>query len=148
MKKTADERMEQNILEMLDDESRNITERALMAGREILELTRDVEKLENDIKQLSAVKSGTKLQLEEIKNRLKDLLGGKKLETPELTISFRKTTSVSITDADQLPAWMKREKTVTEPNKELIRQALESGHEVSGAKLQTNLSVTVKEGVA
>lgn len=124
-----------------------VTEQALAAGRELLDLTSQLEDLESQIKQLTAVKGGLKLQAEELKNELKDLLGGKKLETPELTIAFRKTTSVAITDESKLPAWMIRTKTVKEPNKDLIRQALDDGHAVSGAELRTNLSVTVKKGV-
>ena len=79
---------------------------------------------------------------ERIKAYLEDALAGTKFSSPKVVCSFRKTTSVHITDQDKLPADCLRIKT--EPDKAAIKNAILWGKEVEGAELVTSLSLSIK----
>ena len=64
------------------------------------------------------------------------------IKTAFVTISTRKSKSVSITDESLLKAEYLRIKT--EPNKTAIKEALESGQEVQGALIMENYSLNIK----
>ena len=64
------------------------------------------------------------------------------IKTAFVTISTRKSKSVSITDESLLKAEYLRIKT--EPNKTAIKEALESGQEVAGALFVENYSLNIK----
>ena len=67
-----------------------------------------------------------------------------KFTTTYHEISSRRSTSVEITDEDLLPEDMLRTKTTTSPDKDLIKKAIQSGQEIPGAQLKTNLNWTIK----
>jgi hypothetical protein len=64
------------------------------------------------------------------------------IKTAFVTISSRKSKSVSITDESLLGAEFLRIKT--EPNKTAIKEALESGQEVQGALIVENYSLNIR----
>ena len=64
------------------------------------------------------------------------------IKTAFVTISTRKSKSVSITDESLLKAEYLRIKT--EPNKTAIKEALESGQEVQGALIVENYSLNIR----
>jgi hypothetical protein len=64
------------------------------------------------------------------------------IKTAFVTISTRKSKSVSITDESLLKTEYLRIKT--EPNKTAIKEALESGEEVAGALIVENYSLNIK----
>lgn len=67
-----------------------------------------------------------------------------KFTTTYHEISSRRSTSVEIIDEEQLPEDMLRVKTVTTPDKDLIKKAIQAGQEIPGAELRTNLNWTIK----
>lgn len=64
------------------------------------------------------------------------------IKTAFVTISSRKSKSVTITDESLLGAEFMRIKT--EPNKTAIKEAIESGQEVQGALIVENYSLNIK----
>lgn len=64
------------------------------------------------------------------------------IKTAFVTISSRKSKSVSITDESLLGAEFMRIKT--EPNKTAIKEAIEAGQEVQGALIVENYSLNIK----
>lgn len=73
-----------------------------------------------------------------------DYLDGEKVNTPRLTVSYRKTESVEIDDAEKLPESMLRVKTTVEPDKVAIKAVLKTGKVLDGAHLVTHQSMTIK----
>ena len=73
---------------------------------------------------------------------LQSVIAHGQIKTAFVTISTRKSKSVSITDESLLKAEYLRIKT--EPNKTAIKEALESGQEVAGALFVENYSLNIK----
>jgi len=72
-------------------------------------------------------------------------LGLKEISCPYFKISLRESAAVDPDiDMDALPEKFKRVKTEIDPNKRDILAALKAGEEVPGAKLKTNLNLTIK----
>jgi hypothetical protein len=69
-----------------------------------------------------------------------------KFETPKVKLSYRKSSTVDITDLSQIPQEYIKERKLTEDdvNKSDIKKLLTSGKEVSGATLVENLNMQVK----
>lgn len=84
-------------------------------------------------------------EVKRCKEYLASQLGeGEKVETAKIKISYKNTESVVVENMDKLPADYIRVKTSTEPDKVAIKAAIKAGHEVAGAKLQTNRAVLIK----
>lgn len=84
-----------------------------------------------------------KNKAERLKAYLAGNLGGEKFKSDRVTISYRKSDSVEITDAAALPVKYLRTKE-PEPNKAEIKKALKAGEEVSGAVLVEKESIQIK----
>ena len=84
-----------------------------------------------------------KNKAERLKAYLAGNLGGEKFKSDRVTISYRKSDSVEITDAAALPVEYLRTKE-PEPNKSEIKKALKAGKKVSGAVLVEKESIQIK----
>jgi hypothetical protein len=67
-----------------------------------------------------------------------------KFTTAYHEISSRRSTKVEITDEDLLPENMVRTKTITSPDKDSIREAIQAGNQIPGAQLKTYINWTIK----
>lgn len=70
--------------------------------------------------------------------------GDKKIESDDVVLTTRQSTSVDILDESAIPEEYIVVKTERNPNKTEIGKALKSGVEVAGAILKTNTSVIIK----
>lgn len=107
--------------------------------------------------QLDIVKA-EKERIEDIKKRIEktidrlestligsmELRGIIELKSPTLTINFRKSESVEITDFDALPKEYITVKTTEMPNKTEIKQAIKEGKVITGAELRINNNLQIK----
>lgn len=74
-----------------------------------------------------------------------DMLGVAKIKSDNgHSISKRKSYSAIIKDPELLPSWAIRTKTVVEPDKKIILDALKAGQDVSGATLKESDYVVIK----
>lgn len=73
---------------------------------------------------------------------LESVVSHGQIKTAFMTISSRKSKSVTITDESLLGAEFMRIKT--EPNKTAIKEAIEAGQEVQGALIVENYSLNIK----
>lgn len=85
-----------------------------------------------------------KKKAESLKGYLAFALQGQKFETPRLAISYRKSTSVEITDDSKLPKEFIKEKIEYAADKTAIKKALQGGTEVAGAKLVEKQNLQLK----
>ena len=110
-----------------------------------LNLISDAESLDAEAKKFSKRAKAAKNKAEQIKSYLAFLQNGDKYKSPDglHQITFRKTKSVEVTDIKALADVYLRFKD-PEPNKEVIKEALNSGVDVKGAVLVEKLSPSIK----
>lgn len=70
--------------------------------------------------------------------------GRNSYESARCKVSFRQSTSVQIDDENELPQEYFRIKTESEPDKTLIKDALQEGREVPGARIVTRQNLQIK----
>lgn len=73
-----------------------------------------------------------------------DSLQYTEVKSPEVTLRFRKSSSVEITDSELLPEQFLRTKTVVEPDKTAIKNALKAGEKIQGAQLVESRNLQIK----
>lgn len=70
--------------------------------------------------------------------------GLRKVSGQTYTLSRRVTKCVQIVDESIVPAGVKREKTIVEPDKRIIMEMLKSGQKVPGCQLAESVSLQVR----
>ena len=70
--------------------------------------------------------------------------GLKKISGNTYTLSRRVTKCVQIVDESIVPAGVKREKTIVEPDKRIIMELLKDGQQVPGCQLAESVSLQVR----
>ena len=149
--------IDENILACVDTETGEIID----AGKlEELQMARD-EKIENIglwIKDLTAEAEAIKAEEQNLKkrrqvaeNKAKNLktyldyaLDGQKFRTPRLSISFRRSESVNVTDPSKLPDELVETVIDIKPLKAEIKKAIKAGLIVDGAELVQALNIQVR----
>ena len=149
--------IDESILACVDTETGEIID----AGKlEELQMARD-EKIENIglwIKDLTAEAEAIKAEEQNLKkrrqvveNKAKNLktyldyaLDGQKFKTPRLSISFRRSESVNVTDPSKLPDELVETVIDIKPLKAEIKKALKAGLIVDGAELVQALNIQVR----
>lgn len=81
---------------------------------------------------------------ERLANYLKESLAGDNFATARCAVSYRKSTSVEITDDDLLPDEFKVPKITFTPDKVGIKTAIKGGVDVPGAAIKETVNMIVK----
>lgn len=149
--------IDQAILACIDEESGEIIDADALAELS-MERDKKVEGVALWIKNLRAEADALKAEKEAFAEReksartkidsltayLAQALNGEKFSTATVAVTFRKSQSVSITDAEAIPEAYMRTKVTTEPDKTAIKDALKGGEQIPGAELVTNLNPQIK----
>ena len=113
------------------------------------------------IRRLDALNKATKETIQDLQERVSadskriealkwlmtkamDSLQYTEVKSPEVTLRFRKSSSVEITDSESLPKQFLRTKTVVEPDKTAIKNALKAGEKIQGAQLVESRNLQIK----
>lgn len=113
------------------------------------------------IRRLDALNKATKETIQDLQERVRadskriealkwlmtkamDSLQYTEVKSPEVTLRFRKSSSVEITDSELLPEQFLRTKTVIEPDKTAIKNALNAGEKIQGAQLVESRNLQIK----
>ena len=113
------------------------------------------------IRRLDALNKATKETIQDLQERVSadskriealkwlmtkamDSLQYTEVKSPEVTLRFRKSSSVEITDSESLPKQILRTKTVVEPDKTAIKNALKAGEKIQGAQLVESRNLQIK----
>lgn len=113
------------------------------------------------IRRLDALNKATKETIQDLQERVRadskriealkwlmtkamDSLQYTEVKSPEVTLKFRKSSSVEITDSEALPEQFLCTKTVVEPDKTAIKNALKAGEAVEGATLVESRNLQIK----
>jgi len=109
----------------------------------IKQLKSQAEMIKAEAKRLQDLAKRYENSADKLADRLlESVVAHGQIKTAFVTISSRKSKSVSITDESLLGAEFLRIKT--EPNKTAIKEALESGQEVQGALIVENYSLSIR----
>jgi len=107
----------------------------------------EVDAIDQEIKRLYEMKQSRQKLISRIKETVAEamiLYDIEKIETRNLKISFRASTSVEITDIMQIPDQYKREKIEVSISKTEIGKDIKAGIDVPGAYLSTNKNIQFK----
>lgn len=109
----------------------------------IKNLTADAEALKEQKLIFAERQKAAENKVESLKRYLANYLAGQKFSTPKVVISFRKTSSVNITDMAAIP---KKYLKVVEPtaDKTAIKDAIKAGISVAGAEIVEGRSILIK----
>lgn len=148
--------IEQEILSCIDMETGEIIDIAKLDG---LEMERD-KKIENialwiknllsDAEELKVQKQifadrqkSAENKAESLKKYLSAFLAGQKFSTNKVAVSFRKTSSVNITDMSKIPeVFLKFAEPTADKN--AIKNAIKAGECVAGAEIVEGNSISIK----
>lgn len=83
-------------------------------------------------------------KIDSLKGYLTYALDGQKFSTDKVSVSFRKSESVHITDEHLIDDSYMDVSVVKRPNKKVIKDALKAGKEVFGAELLEKQNISVK----
>ena len=82
--------------------------------------------------------------IDSLKGYLTYALDGQKFSTDKVSVSFRKSESVHITDEHLIDDKYMNVSVVKKPDKKVIKDALKAGEEVKGAELIVKQNISVK----
>lgn len=109
----------------------------------IKNLTADAEALKAEKQSFAERQKAAENKVESLKKYLATYLAGQKFSTPRVAISFRKTSSVNVTDISQLPEEF-LEFADPMPDKTAIKAAIKAGTSVAGAEIVEGKSMSIK----
>jgi hypothetical protein len=109
----------------------------------IKQLKSQADMIKSEIKRLQEVAKRYETSADKLADTLlESIIAHGQIKTAFVTISSRKSKSVSITDESLIPSEFLRVKT--EPNKTALKEALESGQIIDGALIVENVSLNIR----
>lgn len=116
-----------------------------------LELDSDAESIKREIARLTARQRAAETKAKRLREYLQTVLGGEKLKTPMVSVSYRTSRAVEVEDQDAVLQWAMREDhedviryKQPEISKTEIKSLIDSGIEVPGARMVTNTSTIIR----
>ena len=109
----------------------------------IKNLTADVKALKAQKQAFADRQKAAENKAESLKKYLSGYLGGQKFSTDKVAISFRKTSSVNVTNIGQIPAEYLKYAEPT-ADKTAIKKAISAGVEITGAEIVEGQSISIK----
>ena len=117
-----------------------------------LDLKDEQESIRNEIKRLQARLAAAERKEKSLRDYLGLVLGGEKLKTARITVSYRRTRAVEVEDEETLRQWAQSDPIgedvlrYKEPeiSKAEIKRLISEGHTVPGAEMIERMSVQIK----
>ena len=113
-------------------------------GLWIKDLKAEADAIKNEIANLQKRKKVAENKAESLKNYLEYALDGQKFKTARLSVSYRRSESVNVTDPTKLPEDLIETIIDIKPNKTEIKKAIKAGLAVDGAELIEKTSIQVR----
>ena len=89
-------------------------------------------------------RQAVEIRAERLKSYLDRALAGNRFESARVKVTYRKSEQVVVEDLDKLGKQFLRIKQTIEPDKSLIKEAIKTGAEVEGARLEVKNNISVK----
>ncbi len=133
--------------ELLDKYKAQFDEKLENIALFIKNQTSDIEAIEQEEARLKARREAKEKKVESLKTFLSIALQRNeipKFETSKVVLSFRKSTSVEILDANLIPDMFKSQEVTIKIDKKEIKKLLTKKEEVAGAILKENQNIQIK----
>lgn len=105
---------------------------------EVAMIKAEIDSLTDRMKKVQAM-------AERSRERYMDYLDGEKVSTARLKVSYSRSKAVEFNgDVNLLPDSFKRTKTIVEPDKKALKEALAAGLDIAGARLVEKTSLVIK----
>lgn len=104
----------------------------------------DAEKMDSEIKRLTALKRQYSSRAEWLKNYVRNCLNGETFKGDKFQISYRNSKAVVITDYRKVPEIFYKDQTEKDILKSEILNVLKNGGTVPGAELEERVNMVVK----
>ena len=121
-------------------------ERIENIGCWIKNLNADAAALKEEAKNMNERAKRAERKADSLKRYLEAALHGEKFQSTRVAISWRKTTSVEVDEAEvpELPEQYVRRKVTVEADKTAIKDALKAGEVIEGCRLVEKQSIQIK----
>lgn len=149
--------IDRSILECVDRETGEIIDPERLEGlfmdrqQKIENIACWIKNLESDALAFKAEKESfadrekkALAKAEQLKKYLAQVLAGEKFSTGKCAVSFRRSESVEVFDADKVPKKYLAKKVSFAPDKAAIKELLKGGHKVGGCRLIEKLNTQIK----
>lgn len=130
--------------ENLDELDVERTEKIENIALYIKNLKSEAEAIKSEVDNLKSRADVKKKKAERLTDYLDKILGGEKLETSKVALSYRKSTSVKIENEEIIPDEFMTIKTEKKPNKTAIAKLLKNGETVVGCELVEKQNLQIK----
>lgn len=110
----------------------------------IIDLEADARAISEQEKVLKSRREATERKAESLKQYLSDVLAGEKLKTARVSVSYRRSTAVEVSEDATIPEEYTIVKTTVSPNKAAIKDALRNGANIPGCLLIERTSIQIK----
>ena len=107
-------------------------------------LISDAEAIKAEKTALAEREAKCRAKAEKLKGWLTDTLGGQAFTTAKCAVSFRRSESVEVVNADEIPSEYFVVKTELRPDKDLIKALIKDGGVVAGCRLVEKLNPQIK----
>lgn len=124
-----------------------IQNKGIQYGFKCMEINRENDQIDSEIERLTAIKkrnANLEKRLKETLSNAMQHFGIDEIKISTLKINFRKSESVTIENEDLIDDKFKIEKVTKTISKTAIKEAIKSGIDVKGAKIDVNYNLQIK----
>jgi hypothetical protein len=107
-------------------------------------LLSDAEAIKAEKDALADREAKCRKKADDLKKWLAFALEGQKFSTARCAVSFRRSEKVEVLDEDRIPRAYMVETVSYKPDKQLIKEVLKDGQEISGCRLVESQNVQIK----
>ena len=143
----ANESEGDELIELFNELQGSLIDKLDNSAKVLKQLQADVDAIKSEEARLIQRRKSTENNIESLKGLMLTALkssGEAKTKTTLFSFSVRESASVFITDESLLTSGYLRTKTVIEPDKKAIKETLDKGIDVEGAKIVFNESLQIK----
>ena len=106
-------------------------------------MTSEAKAIKEEEKNLADRRKALENKAESLKNYVQHILNGEKFSCPQVSVSYRKSQAVEITDLSLIPEIYLRHKE-PEADKTALKEILKTGEIIDGCELVDRISMTIK----
>lgn len=110
----------------------------------IIDLNAEAKAIKEQEGILAERRKAAEAKSERLKEYLMYALQGEKLKTGKVSIGYRRSIAVDISDESEIPDDYTVVKTTTQPDKAAIKEALKNGEVIPGCSLVERCSIQIK----
>lgn len=100
--------------------------------------------LNNEKRSIGEKLTKVKNRIDGIKRYMSDNFAGEKLQTGKVSVGWRSSESVEVSEIEKIPKQYLKFKEIVEPDKAAIKKAIKDGAEIEGCELVKKQNIQIK----